>query len=109
MSSRAPRPGSGLRRLDRATRWSGQLLCTCHAIAMALTATEALLHPSPAWWPRLWPTAWALTAVLLAGWIALRVSQKHRLHRTAEGEPDDTPDGAPDDTPQQSASYDRAA
>lgn len=105
MTSGASRPRPGLNRLDRATRWSGQLLCTCHAVAMALTATEALLHPSPAWWPRLWPTAWALTAVLLAGWIALRALQKQHLRRAAEDERDGTPDG----TAQRSASYDRAA
>ncbi|MEW1691063.1 hypothetical protein ACIQOF_37725 [Streptomyces sp. NPDC091265] len=110
MTSRALRPRPGLHRLDRATRWTGRLLCGCHALAMALTATEALLHPSPAWWPGLWPGAWVLTAVLLAAWAALRALQKHGLRRAAEDEGDGTPDGTPDDTPQQrSGSYDQAA
>ncbi|MFI6143662.1 hypothetical protein ACIBCC_36415 [Streptomyces griseus] len=36
--------------IDRATRWAGILLCWAHAVAMALTAAEAMLRSATNWW-----------------------------------------------------------
>ncbi|WP_328584352.1 hypothetical protein [Streptomyces sp. NBC_00370] len=63
-----------------ATRRAGQLLCWAHAFAMTLTAVEAVTHPTAAWWPPVWPTAWALTAAALACWLTLRTIEKRRAH-----------------------------
>ncbi|WP_123463267.1 hypothetical protein OG209_08640 [Streptomyces sp. NBC_01383] len=72
---------------------------------MVLTATEALLHPSPPWWPSLWPTSWATTAVLLSGWIGLRLKQKHVQQQISRA--DDADHDAP--APGTSTAYGQAA
>ncbi|MEU9745535.1 hypothetical protein [Streptomyces niveus] len=72
---------------------------------MFLTAVEALAHPTATWWTYLWPTAWALTAATLAGWLALRVIEKHRARPDVEAQGSDP--GADDTEPP--STYDRAA
>lgn len=96
--------------LKRAVRRSGQALCWIHASAMALTAVEALAHPSSAWWSYLWPTAWALAAAALVTWLALRAAEKCRTLPAADvgdpGEGDQDPDG---DATESRSGYDHAA
>ncbi len=96
-------PGArlGLRRIDRATRWVGILLCWAHAAAMALTAAEAVLRSTAGWWT----VAWAVTAALFVTWALLRAAQK-RLLRLADG---GESGGADPCCPEESTCYDRAA
>ncbi|MFG2595266.1 hypothetical protein [Streptomyces sp. NPDC048462] len=86
------------RRINRATRLTGTLLCWAHATAMALTAIELLLQPSTSRWTTAWIGSWTLTGALLIAWALLRAAQKQRLHQIAQS--DDTHDGP---------TYDRAA
>ncbi|MFH8436047.1 hypothetical protein ACIF6K_14975 [Streptomyces sp. NPDC085942] len=84
MEQDGPRTSSGFRAAggaggaDRATGRVGALLCWTHAIALALTAAEAVLRPPAGWWPAAWIGSWALTGVLLAVWALLRAEQKRR-------------------------------
>ncbi|MGW3334240.1 hypothetical protein ACWDF9_27270 [Streptomyces rubiginosohelvolus] len=92
---------SGLRRIDRATRWTGMTLCWSHATAIALTATEAILRTAANWWV----VAWGLTAALLIAWALLRAAQKRLLRGAVvsgggEGHPC---------SPEEPADYDHAA
>ncbi|MGW3331090.1 hypothetical protein ACWDF9_11155 [Streptomyces rubiginosohelvolus] len=92
---------SGLRRIDRTTRRVGIALCWSHAIAIALTAAEAILRTATGWWV----ISWALTAALLAIWALLRAAQKGLLRRAAGSEGKEPDPCWPDDPPH----YDRAA
>ncbi|MFE3676059.1 hypothetical protein [Streptomyces griseus] len=103
MEQDGPRARPVFRRTNRATRWTGALLCWAHATAMALTATDILLRPSAGWWPATWITAWAMTVALLIAWAVLRTVQKHRIHRIAQS--DDTDTSSPENGP----AYDQAA
>lgn len=105
MSGHAPGARPGFRRIDRATRWAGRSLCWAHAAAMAGTAAEALLHPTVAWWPYVWPALWGVTGISLIAWAALRIRQKSHLQRPAQTLDDDP--GAP--LPDTTVAYDRAA
>ncbi|MEI7032560.1 hypothetical protein [Streptomyces pratensis] len=101
MRQDGPRAQPGFRGINRATRGAGALLCWAHAIALILTAAEAL-HRSTAGW---WAASWALTAGLFLAWAALRAAQKRLLRRTADPE-----DGGSDPTfPEGPTDYDRAA
>ncbi|MFG2600756.1 hypothetical protein [Streptomyces sp. NPDC048445] len=85
------------RRINRATRLTGTLLCWTHATAMALTGAEILLQPSPSRWTAAWIGSWALTGALLIVWALLRTAQKQRLHQITQPE-DDDPGTAVSDT-----------
>ncbi|MET9708358.1 hypothetical protein [Streptomyces griseus] len=87
--------------IDRATRWAGILLCWAHAVAMALTAAEAMLRSATNWWA----VTWAATAVLLITWAFLRAAQKKFLRRAADYEDEQ---GDPS-SPEEPTHYDRAA
>lgn len=92
----------GRRRIDRATRWAGVLLCWAHGTAMVLTVTEAAIRPTAGWWA----VTWALTAALFITWTLLRAAQKRFLRRIAgtEGEGGEDPR-----FPEEPTHYDRAA
>ncbi|MFB6951268.1 hypothetical protein ACFCXP_16715 [Streptomyces niveus] len=70
---------------------------------MVLTTAEAVADPT--WWPHLWSTVWALTALVLAAWLTCRAAEKHTQLR-ATGEDDTTPGH---DTGGTRSAYDRAA
>ncbi|MFJ6659833.1 hypothetical protein ACIQNG_26290 [Streptomyces sp. NPDC091377] len=103
MEQDGPRARPGFRRINRATRWAGTVLCWTHATAMLLTATEVLLRPSADWWPITWSTAWSTTGALLIVWAILRTSQKQRLRQIAQ------PEGADGASPENGPVYDQAA
>ncbi|MGW8489964.1 hypothetical protein [Streptomyces sp. NPDC055886] len=92
---------SGLRRIDRATRWAGIALCWSHATAIALTAAEAVFRTDADWWV----ISWALTAASLVVWALLRAAQKRLLRRAASSEDGEADPCSPEEPPL----YDRAA
>ncbi|OKI70261.1 hypothetical protein AMK14_13790 [Streptomyces sp. TSRI0445] len=92
---------SGLRRIDRITRRVGIALCWSHAIAIALTAAEAILRTAAGWWV----ISWVLTAALLLIWAMLRAAQKGLLRRAAGSEGREPDPCWPEEPPH----YDRAA
>lgn len=107
MNRHGPRARPGFRRINRATRWTGTLLCWSHAAALLGTAAEAFLRPAADWWFLLWPTPWILTGALLAAWAVLRLWQRSLLEQTLPaahpendepGDPGDADEpGDPDD------------
>ncbi|MET8882246.1 hypothetical protein [Streptomyces rubiginosohelvolus] len=92
---------SGLRRIDRITRKVGIALCWSHAIAIALTAAEAILRTATSWWV----ISWALTAALLVIWVLLRAAQKGLLRGAASTAGREADPCSPEEPPH----YDRAA
>ncbi|MEW2066315.1 hypothetical protein [Streptomyces sp. NPDC007346] len=90
MKGYGPQARPEFRSIDRATRWSGVLLCWSHGAAMLGTAAEAFFHPTADWWPLVWPGAWLLTGALLLSWAALRARQRHLLRNAAQAEGDET-------------------
>ncbi|MEU7328386.1 hypothetical protein [Streptomyces parvus] len=92
---------SGLRRIDHITRRVGIALCWSHAIAIALTAAEAILRTGTGWWV----VSWVLTTALLLIWAILRAAQKGLLRRAAGSEGKEPDPCWPDEPPH----YDRAA
>ncbi|WP_228993487.1 hypothetical protein [Streptomyces sp. DH8] len=98
MEQDGPRAGSDVRGpggaggTDRATGRAGALLCWTHALAMVLTAAEAVLRPPAGWWSTAWIGSWVLTGVLLVVWALLRADRKRRYRE--DGRPGG--DGVPD-------------
>lgn len=84
---------------------AGRLLCWTHALAMVVTAAEALIPPTITWWPKLWPVGWTLTSTAFAAWLACRLVEGRR-HFPATAE-DDAGPGHDADTSH--ATYDQAA
>ncbi|ALU93624.1 hypothetical protein WQO_09785 [Streptomyces globisporus C-1027] len=92
---------SGLRRIDRTASRVGIALCWSHAIAIALTAAEAMVRTATSWWV----ISWALTAALFVIWVPLRATQKGLLRRVAGSEGKEPDPCSPEEPPH----YDRAA
>ncbi|MFI2215043.1 hypothetical protein [Streptomyces sp. NPDC020141] len=92
--------------MNRATRWAGTSLCCAHAAAMAATAAEVLLEPTPSWWSWARTASWALTGALLIAWALLRAAQKRRLRGLTRSEDDDD---FGDEFPEEPTRYDQAA
>ncbi|MFH9125759.1 hypothetical protein [Streptomyces globisporus] len=101
MEQQQRRVRTGFRRIDRATRWAGILLCWAHATAMTLTAAEAVRDTTTDWWA----VSWALTATLFIAWALLRAAQKKLSRTSACKEDEESGPCWPEDPPQ----YDRAA
>ncbi|MGW8487420.1 hypothetical protein [Streptomyces sp. NPDC055886] len=101
MEQQQRRARTGFRRIDRATRCAGILLCWAHATAMALTAAEAVRDTTTGWWA----VSWALTATIFVAWALLRAAQK-RLSRTNACNEDE--ENSPC-SPGEPTHYDRAA
>lgn len=93
--------------LTPVTNTTGRLLCWSLGGAMLVNTAQAVAHPDLLWWRALWIGLWALTALLLLVWAALRTLEKDRFRQeTAAGG-----HGMPTDTvwPDDGGGYDQAA
>ncbi|MFF3531446.1 hypothetical protein ACFYX5_32695 [Streptomyces rubiginosohelvolus] len=101
MEHHEPGARPGFRRIDRASRWAGILLCWAHATAMALTVVEAMRDTATRWWA----VSWVLVTTVFAAWALLRAMQKKQPRESACCEGGEAGPCLPEETNH----YDRAA
>ncbi|MFI1018932.1 hypothetical protein [Streptomyces sp. NPDC020965] len=82
-------PRTGIGTDGTAVRWAGRLVCWTLGAAMATSAVEAFLKPTPEWWQTAWVAPWPLFHLFLLGWAVLRFREKRRRWPTDPDGDDD--------------------